>query len=172
VKSAAGIEETLSFSVGFEPPYLYVEHIFGLKDADLMRVVALTLARAGYDTPVEVSLLLTTDERLRELNRDYRDRDETTDVLSFPQASAPLVQAPADQLWAAADVQPQEADAFSANTTDDPDFEAFHADGEPQSLGDIAVSIDAVAGRPMLPGTRLLGTCISVEPRCASPAGI
>jgi probable rRNA maturation factor len=29
-------------------------------------------------------VLVTGDERIRELNRDYRDTDRSTDVLSFP----------------------------------------------------------------------------------------
>jgi len=33
---------------------------------------------------VELSILLTDDEGIRELNRDYRGRDKPTDVLSFP----------------------------------------------------------------------------------------
>ena len=32
----------------------------------------------------EVSLLFTTDEEIRILNRDFRDKDKATDVLSFP----------------------------------------------------------------------------------------
>lgn len=31
----------------------------------------------------EISLLLTTDEEVQTLNRDYRDKDQPTDVLSF-----------------------------------------------------------------------------------------
>jgi len=33
----------------------------------------------------EVSILLVDDKRMRELNKQYRDLDQTTDVLSFPQ---------------------------------------------------------------------------------------
>ena len=33
--------------------------------------------------PAEISLLFTDDEGIRELNRDYRDKDAATDVLSF-----------------------------------------------------------------------------------------
>lgn len=32
----------------------------------------------------EVSIVLTTDEDIRDLNREWRDLDESTDVLSFP----------------------------------------------------------------------------------------
>ncbi len=35
---------------------------------------------------LEVSILLANDELLRELNRGYRNRDEATNVLSFPAA--------------------------------------------------------------------------------------
>jgi len=35
-----------------------------------------------YET--EVNVLFTDDENIREINRDYRDKDAATDVLSFP----------------------------------------------------------------------------------------
>jgi probable rRNA maturation factor len=34
---------------------------------------------------MEVSVVLTNDEEIRELNRDYRGKDKPTNVLSFPQ---------------------------------------------------------------------------------------
>ena len=37
----------------------------------------------------EVSLRLTTDAVIRELNRDYRDKEKPTDVLAFAQREAP-----------------------------------------------------------------------------------
>ena len=36
------------------------------------------------DTDCEVSILITDNEGIRELNREYRDIDSPTDVLSFP----------------------------------------------------------------------------------------
>ena len=68
-------------------------------DAALRRIVALTLAHAGVPEAVEVSLLITDDGGLRNLNREYRGRDEVTDVLSFPLLDEPLADAPEDQLW-------------------------------------------------------------------------
>jgi probable rRNA maturation factor len=34
------------------------------------------------------SILITDDDRVRQLNADYRDKDKTTDVLSFPQGES------------------------------------------------------------------------------------
>ncbi|HKV83094.1 MAG TPA: rRNA maturation RNase YbeY [Ktedonobacterales bacterium] len=96
---AATIEESLVLAIAFEPPETVAPEIFGLTDEALRRLVALTLARVGVEIPVEVSLLLTDDAGLRTLNRDYRGRDETTDVLSFPLLDTPLALAPAEQLW-------------------------------------------------------------------------
>ena len=43
---------------------------------------ALEAEGAGED--VEMGLVIATDERVHELNRTYRGKDSTTDVLSFP----------------------------------------------------------------------------------------
>lgn len=41
------------------------------------------LAAEGVAYPCEVSVLITDDEGIRNLNRDYRGKDQPTDVLSF-----------------------------------------------------------------------------------------
>lgn len=46
-------------------------------------VVNKTLRVAQVEEDCEVSVLLTNDARIRELNRDYRGKDRPTDVLSF-----------------------------------------------------------------------------------------
>jgi rRNA maturation RNase YbeY len=40
----------------------------------------------------EVNLLITDDERIREINKEYRKKDKPTDVLSFPQFTPAEVQ--------------------------------------------------------------------------------
>lgn len=48
---------------------------------------ALDVLGCPYET--EVNLLLTTSEQIREMNREFRDIDRATDVLSFPMIDFP-----------------------------------------------------------------------------------
>lgn len=48
----------------------------------------LSKAQAAVRLRGQVTVLLTTDRRIRQLNRQFRGKDKTTDVLSFP--AAPL----------------------------------------------------------------------------------
>lgn len=72
----------------------------------------------------EVSLLLTSDEEIHELNLRYREIDRATDVLSFPQIT---YETPGDLSLAEA----HEAQCFNPDTG-----ELF--------LGDIIISLDRV----------------------------
>ncbi|MEM7727955.1 MAG: rRNA maturation RNase YbeY [Pseudomonadota bacterium] len=47
--------------------------------------VTAALEQAGEAHMGELSVVLSDDARVRALNRDYRDRDAPTNVLSFPQ---------------------------------------------------------------------------------------
>jgi probable rRNA maturation factor len=104
-KRAAQIDEELELAVVYEPPPLVNEDTFGLDDAILRRIVALTLARVGVVESAALSVLVTDDEGLRSLNLQYRGQDEVTDVLSFPWLDAPLVKGAPDELWPAASSQ-------------------------------------------------------------------
>lgn len=52
---------------------------------DLRRLAAWLLDRLLPQTSTELSLSLLGDRRMRQLNRDHRGKDKSTDVLSFPQ---------------------------------------------------------------------------------------
>ena len=43
-----------------------------------------TLEYEGFDNDCEISVTFTDNENIRELNKEYRDIDRETDVLSFP----------------------------------------------------------------------------------------
>jgi len=49
----------------------------------LRRVAEVTFTQENVDSPVALSLLITDDETVHQLNRTYRGVDRTTDVLAF-----------------------------------------------------------------------------------------
>ena len=60
------------------------EEYQGLVEADWLASIARqTLELEQIATPAEVSLVITGQDTVRQLNRDYRGLDEPTDVLSF-----------------------------------------------------------------------------------------
>ena len=50
----------------------------------IKRCISTTLNFEGVDIPCEVSVLITDDEGIKKMNRDFRRIDSVTDVLSFP----------------------------------------------------------------------------------------
>lgn len=104
--------------------YLYKEEVV----ADYENVIA-TVVNAALDYEecpyeVQVYVLLTDNEEIHEMNRDHRQIDRPTDVLSFPMADYPV---PGD---------------FEDIEERDPD--AFHPETGELILGDIIISMDKV----------------------------
>ena len=86
-------------------------------------VVAGALAHEEFPYEAELSLTLTGLDEIQELNRDFREMDRPTDVLSFPLLDFP---APGD---------------FSELTEDD---DIFNPDSGECILGDIVICIPKV----------------------------
>lgn len=42
-----------------------------------------------HNKDIEISLTFADEDEIREINRDYREKDQVTDVLSFPQYETP-----------------------------------------------------------------------------------
>lgn len=87
------------------------------------KVVQAALDHTGCPYEAEVNLLLTSDEEIRQMNREFRQTDRATDVLSFPM------------------IDYEEAGVF--------DFlkeqgECFHPETGELLLGDIVISKDKV----------------------------
>ena len=51
----------------------------------IRRAIRTTLAAEGVDVPCCISVLLTDDEGIHKITREFRNVDRATDVLSFPQ---------------------------------------------------------------------------------------
>ena len=92
----------LSIDLGNEEEKLAFKQL--LSSLPLEAVVVQTLSQAGIEQPVLVAVLITTDDIIRSLNKQYRSQDKPTDVLSFPLLEKPIVNAPADQLWMSSDL--------------------------------------------------------------------
>ncbi len=146
-----GLEVALTFS--YEPDGL-TDDLFGVSEETLFTAFELALEAVLIERSVEVSVLITTDEGIQALNRDYRGKDEPTDVLSFPLLDEPLVEAPADQLWQPAedDAEPPGApedseaaeDAEESDELDGEEDSADVAEDWPLHLGDIAIARETV----------------------------
>jgi probable rRNA maturation factor len=70
-----------------------------LSAVNLDALTRLTLAETHIQQRVVMTLLVTDDKGIRDMNKQYREQDKATDVLSFPLLAKPLAQAPVDQLW-------------------------------------------------------------------------
>jgi probable rRNA maturation factor len=87
----------LYVSVGNDVADRQIEQM--LSAVNLDDIVLHTLEEAGIEQPVVLTLLITDDNGIRDMNKQYREQDKPTDVLSFPLLDKPLVEAPAEQLW-------------------------------------------------------------------------
>jgi len=122
----------LYITVGDDQQNTTIEQLLGTINVD--EVVLHTLRAVGISQQVMLTLLVTDEEGIREMNTQYRHQDKPTDVLSFPLLEKPLVDAPADQLWSLqtgeeAAVEPaQEAPPF------------ITPPGQVMNLGDIVMS--------------------------------
>jgi len=106
-----------------------------ISSLSLEAVVDQTLHEAGVLQPMMLTLLITNDETIRNLNKHYRGQDKPTDVLSFPLLDKPIVNAPADQLWTLPEAPNGESTEIGITK------QVFVTPTElPTNLGDIVIS--------------------------------
>ncbi len=126
----------LYVTVGSEQQNTSIEAL--LASAPVDAVVAQTLQAVHITQPVMLTLLVTDDEGIRDMNKQYREQDKPTDVLSFPLLDTPLVQAPSEQLW----LPPEEAEG----RTTKPQVPAFVTPPDAvTNLGDVIMSWPTLA---------------------------
>ena len=123
----------LSINTGNDEQNAAIEHVLDSCGVEL--VVKNTLQAAGVTEPAILTLLISSDDAIRDLNRQYRQQDKATDVLSFPLLDKPLVNAPADQLWMTPEGEEED------QAVQEGSWPVFMTPPElPTNLGDIVIS--------------------------------
>ncbi|MEO7021443.1 MAG: rRNA maturation RNase YbeY, partial [Ktedonobacteraceae bacterium] len=103
-------------------------------DADA--AIRRTLQAVNIEQAVMLTLMVSGDEEMQALNKQHRQQDKTTDVLSFPLLDEPLVEAPAEWLW-----QMPDEDEFTEGEAARSPKPAFVTPAELlTNLGDIVIS--------------------------------
>ena len=108
----------------FEIENVYPEVILPDYETVIKNVIEAALDYEKCPYEAQVYVLLTDNEEIHEINKEHRQIDRPTDVLSFPMADYPV---PGD---------------FSDIEERDPD--AFHPETGELILGDIIISMDKV----------------------------
>jgi probable rRNA maturation factor len=127
----------LSIDLGNDKSNTALLHL--LSSLPLEAVVNQTLQMAAITQPVMLTLLITSDEAIHNLNKQYRGLDKPTDVLSFLLLDKPIVDAPADQLW-----MPSEAPAGETAQTGSTKQVFITPPELTTNLGDVVISWPAV----------------------------
>jgi probable rRNA maturation factor len=78
---------------------IYIESRYKVNRKKIKKAVEETLAKNGISGPAEVSVAVVGDRKMRSLNREYRQIDSTTNVLSFSQLEGKKTPISADTLY-------------------------------------------------------------------------
>lgn len=89
----------ISINTGNAAEDAAVERLLETLDAE--DAIRRTLQAARVTRPVMLALTVVGDAEIQALNKQHRQQDKPTDVLSFPLLDKPLVEAPAEWLWQA-----------------------------------------------------------------------
>ena len=113
----------------------------------IRKVIRTALAAEGVDVPCEVDVLLTNDSGIHEINREMRQVDASTDVLSFPEFDLRPGELPA----------PEDADPGTGLVP----------------LGDMVISMEHVAAQAREYGhSKRRELSLSGGALCSAPAGV
>lgn len=63
---------------------IYVESRYKVDRKRMKAAVTYVLEEQSVQTPIEVSIAIVGDRKMRALNKKYRDKDQTANILSFP----------------------------------------------------------------------------------------
>lgn len=78
---------------------IYVESRYKVNRKKIKETVIKTLLKQKIESPVEVSIAVIGNRKMRALNKKYRNIDAPTNVLSFSQTEGEAVIQPPDKLY-------------------------------------------------------------------------
>lgn len=78
---------------------IYVESRYKIDRKKIKETVIKVLLKQNITSPVEVSIAVIGNRKMRALNKKYRNIDKSTNVLSFSQTEGRAVMQPPDKLY-------------------------------------------------------------------------
>ena len=75
---------------------IFVESRYKVNRKRIKSAVAAVLEDNSVNTPIEISIAIVGDRKMHKLNKQYRDKDKTTNILSFPLAEGEQTHLPSD----------------------------------------------------------------------------
>jgi len=75
---------------------IYVESRYKVNRKRIKSAVQFVLEEQNIQTPLEVSIAIIGDRKMRALNKQYRNLDKTTNILSFPLSEGEQTKLPSD----------------------------------------------------------------------------
>ncbi len=77
---------------------IFVESRYKVNRKRIKQAVEKVISRNEVTGPVEVSVAIVGDRKMRELSRKYKGEDKTRNILSFSQSEGETIEAPKDRL--------------------------------------------------------------------------
>ena len=75
---------------------LYVESRYKVNRKRITSAVSSVLSEQNVQTPIEVSIAIVGDRKMSKLNKQYRNKEGTTNILSFPLSEGETSHLPTD----------------------------------------------------------------------------
>jgi probable rRNA maturation factor len=77
---------------------IFVESRYKVNRKRIKKVIESAIAKNDVSGPVEISVAVVGDRKMRELSKKYKGEDKTRNILSFSQAEGESVITPSDAL--------------------------------------------------------------------------
>lgn len=82
----------------------FVESRYKINRKRLKRAIEETLDENGVKTPVEISVAFVGDRKMTKLNKEFRGKEGTTNILSFPIQEGEKMELPNDDIVRLGDI--------------------------------------------------------------------